>query len=50
MNVVDNREIPTRFGIRNLPTFMLFKGGEVVHTIIGASPKNVFEEELRKLF
>ena len=27
MNVVNNRDIPTRFGIRNLPTFMLFKGG-----------------------
>jgi len=49
MNVVNNRDIPARFGIRNLPTFMLFKRGEVLNTIIGTFPGSLLEEELRKM-
>lgn len=49
MNVVNNRNIPARFGIRNLPTFMLFKRGEVLNTIIGAFPGSLLEEEVRKM-
>lgn len=49
MNVVNNRDIPARFGIRSLPTFILFKGGEVVHTLIGSFSRSLVEEELRKL-
>lgn len=49
MDVDQNRETPTRFGIRNIPTLILFKGGEVAHTIIGAQPKTSIEEELKKL-
>lgn len=39
MNVDENREIPARFGIRGIPTLMLFKGGELVATKVGALPK-----------
>jgi thioredoxin 1 len=39
MNVDDNREIPARFGIRGIPTLMLFKGGEQVATKVGALSK-----------
>ena len=39
MNVDENRDIPAKFGIRGIPTLMLFKGGEVVATIQGAQPK-----------
>ena len=49
MNVDENRQTTTRFGIRNIPTLMLFKGGEVVQTIIGAQPKSNIEKELKKL-
>ena len=49
MDVDSNREVPAKFGIRNIPTLILFKGGEVVQTIIGAHPKNYFDEELKKL-
>ena len=49
MDVDKNRETPTRFGIRNIPTLILFKSGEVVETIVGAHPKSHLEEELNKL-
>ena len=49
LNVDENRQTPTRFGIRNIPTLILFKGGEQAHTIIGAQSKSSIEEELKKL-
>jgi len=49
MDVDGNRQTPARFGIRNIPTLMLFKGGEVVKTIIGAQSKSYIDEELKKL-
>ena len=49
MDVDGNRETPAKFGIRNIPTLILFKGGEVVQTIIGAHPKSHLDEELKKL-
>jgi thioredoxin 1 len=49
MDVDKNRQTPTRFGIRNIPTLILFKGGKVANTIIGAQPKSFIEGELKKL-
>ena len=49
MDVDKNRQTPARFGIRNIPTLMLFKGGEEVNRIVGALPKSSIEEELKKL-
>ena len=49
MDVDKNRQTPATFGIRNIPTLMLFKGGEVAQTIIGAQPKSYIEGELKKL-
>jgi len=49
MDVDSNRETPTKFGIRNIPTLILFKNGEVFQTIVGAHPKSHLEEELKKL-
>ena len=49
MDVDKNRETPAKFGIRNIPTLIFFKGGEVVNTIIGAQPKSSIEEELKKI-
>jgi len=39
MNVDENREIPAKFGIRGIPTLMLFKGGQLVATKVGAMSK-----------
>jgi thioredoxin len=49
MDVDKNRQTPGKFGIRNIPTLILFKGGQVVQTIIGAQPKAYIEGELKKL-
>ena len=39
MNVDDNSEVPAKFGIRGIPTLMLFKGGELAATKVGALTK-----------
>jgi thioredoxin 1 len=39
MNVDENRDIPAKFGIRGIPTLMLFKNGELVATKVGALSK-----------
>ena len=39
MNVDENREIPAKFGIRGIPTLMLFKNGQLAATKVGAMSK-----------
>ena len=39
MNVDDNREIPAKFGIRGIPTLLLFKEGQLAATKVGAMSK-----------
>ncbi len=39
MNVDDNRAIPAKFGIRGIPTLMIFKNGELAATKVGALSK-----------
>ena len=40
MNVDENREIPAKFGIRGIPTLMLFKDGQLAATQVGAVSKS----------
>jgi thioredoxin 1 len=40
MNVDENRDIPAKFGIRGIPTLMLFKDGELAATKVGALSKS----------
>lgn len=39
VNVDENREVPAKYGIRGIPTLMLFKDGEVAATNVGAGSK-----------
>ena len=39
MNVDDNPETPSRYGVRGIPNLIVFKGGQVRDQIIGAVPK-----------
>jgi len=46
---IDNHQaIPQRFGIRSIPTLLLFKGGRVVDTIVGAVPKSKLVDSVKK--
>src|SRR5437870_3877921 len=40
LNVDDNGETPTKFGIRGIPTLLLFNNGEIVATKVGALTKS----------
>ena len=39
MNVDENREVPAKFGIRGIPTLMMFKDGQLAQTQVGAVGK-----------
>ncbi len=49
MDVDDNQQTAIKYGVRSIPTVLLLKDGEVKDTIIGAVPKNVFEEKINAL-
>ncbi len=46
VNVDDNQDIATKFGIRAIPTLILFKGGQVKETIVGAPGKKDLEKKV----
>jgi thioredoxin 1 len=41
VNVDDNSKIPNQYGIRSIPTVMLFKDGQVAEQVIGANPAEI---------
>ena len=47
LNVDDNRMVPSRFGVRGIPTLMVFKDGEAVDTVVGACPKAHIEAKFK---
>ena len=46
VDVDTNPEVSAKFGIRSIPTLLVFKGGEIVDKQIGAVPKNVLSQKL----
>lgn len=48
MNVDENSASPSRFGIRAIPTLILFKGGEVVDQSTGAVSKSSIKDMIAK--
>ena len=48
MNIDDHQATPQRYGIRSIPTLLVFKGGQVVGQIVGAVPRAKLEEEINK--
>jgi thioredoxin 1 len=46
VNVDDNQELAAKFGIRGIPTIMVFKGGEAVSTLVGMQPKEQLAKAL----
>ncbi|MBZ4416959.1 thioredoxin [Myxococcus sp. RHSTA-1-4] len=48
LNIDDNQDTPQQYGIRSIPTLLIFKGGKVVEQIVGAVPKARIEDALKK--
>ena len=46
MNVDNNPGIAAKFGVRNIPTIVVLKNGEVVEKVVGAVPKETLAEKL----
>jgi thioredoxin 1 len=40
VNIDENPNVPTKYGVRGIPTLMLFKGGNLADTRVGAMPKS----------
>ena len=47
-NVYENQEIASQFQVRGIPTFILFKDGEVADRMTGAMPKSAFEQLIER--
>lgn len=44
MNIDENPETPSKFGVRGIPTMLLFKEGKQIATKVGVQPKNALQE------
>ena len=49
LDVDSNQEFAAKFGVRNIPTVLVFKDGELVNRQVGVSPKNVYTENIDAL-
>ncbi len=48
VDVDNNDEITSKYGIRNIPTILFIKNGEIVDKQVGAAQKSVLEEKINK--
>ena len=48
VDVDESQQVAQQFGIRSIPTLLMFKGGKVVEQLVGAVPKAKLEESLKK--
>lgn len=49
VNVDENEELPAKYGIRNIPTLLFFKNGELVDKHVGAATKAILESKIKGL-
>ena len=48
VNIDDNPNAPSRYGVRGIPTMILFKDGEAAATKVGAAPKTAIESWIKE--
>ena len=48
MDVDHHQIVPQQYGIRSIPTLLIFKGGKVVGQLVGAAPRAKLEAEIQK--
>ena len=48
MDVDHHQIVPQQYGIRSIPTLLIFKGGKVVGQLVGAMPRTKLEAEIQK--
>ena len=48
-DVEDNEDLAASFGIRNIPTILFFKGGQVVDKVVGAQSEAKLEEKFQSI-
>ena len=44
VNIDENSDTPVNYGVRNIPTLLIFKNGEVVDKVVGNQPKSKLVE------
>ncbi|MCJ7496369.1 MAG: thioredoxin [Deltaproteobacteria bacterium] len=49
VNVDENPKTPANYGVRGIPTLMMFKEGKVVEQVVGAVPKSQLENIVKKV-
>lgn len=49
LNVDDNPNIPSEYGVRGIPTFLIFKGGELKEKVVGAVSKEALKNRIEAL-
>ena len=50
VNVDENSDTPVTYGVRNIPTLLVFKNGEVVDKVVGNQPKSKLVEIVRSSY
>lgn len=43
LNIDENQDTPAKYGVRGIPTMILFKNGEIADTKVGAAPKSALK-------
>ena len=49
LDIDSHQQVPQKYGIRSIPTLLVFKGGRVVDTIVGSVPKSKLVDAVKKV-
>lgn len=49
MNIDENPDVPSQYGVMSIPTLMIFKGGKPVDQMVGVQDKHVLQQKLNEV-